>query len=353
MRHDITLTIVLGIGVVFILFLLMKRWKIRTSFIVLMAYFAGSSFIMIVFGLAGRSFPIQAMSSVYTDPEETVAVQLVRGSENNGTSNGITHIIPHYQLVAINVHTGEKQWTQSFASRETLIGPFMDGLLIHHSDGEVGTLSLLHMKTGKEKLSKKDFAQQYKQVVELISSSAGRMAVLDKVLYFEGIDGVYYQFDGKQLHEKPEAQEYLSTKFFVESTIPNYFASHDRPVDDEEYEKISEFKDDVLREPAIQPVANLEPQIMDVDLNQNTALVSYLKTIQKNAEQFVLFYDMKEHRMIWKANIGRVNSEQNHPGVRVLAQSLAIQTGDEFILLDKATGNEISRYELRWNRPIR
>ena len=82
---------------------------------------------------------------------------MVQGSENNGTSNGITHLIAHHLLVAVNLQTGEKQWTKSASYKETLLGEFMGGVLVHHRDDEFGQLSLLDLETGKEILSEKSF----------------------------------------------------------------------------------------------------------------------------------------------------------------------------------------------------
>ncbi|GIN99120.1 hypothetical protein J6TS1_49900 [Siminovitchia terrae] len=350
--HDIILAIVVGVGILLLLYLLGKRRKIGMFVMVFILYAFISNIIMITFGLAGRSFPINSVSSVYTDQSEKIAVQMIKGSENNGTAHGITQIIPHYQMVAINLNSGEKQWTKSSANRTTLIGTFMGGLLVHHYDDENGKLSLLDIQTGKEKLSKEEFTKKHKHLIDILGNTANRLAILHDKLYLEGIDGKYYQYDGKKLRENIKAEGYLSTFFFVETAIPNYFASHDQPLDFEDYEEISKYMNDVLMEPSIQPFANLEAKVLDVDLKYKTAIVSYRKTKQPNAEQILLFYDMKQHRIIWEENIGKVNSEQQNPGVRVLKHYFAIQAGDEFALLDKKTGKEILRYELRWNRPV-
>lgn len=126
--HDIFLYVVLGLGSLLVLFIVIKRKRLITS-ILLIIFLLISNFLMIVFGLAGRAFPIKSDSTIYTDDSQSIAVQMVRGSENNGTSNGITPIISHHLLVAVNIETGEKQWTKSASSKETLIGNFMGGLL--------------------------------------------------------------------------------------------------------------------------------------------------------------------------------------------------------------------------------
>ncbi|MFJ3387638.1 hypothetical protein [Lysinibacillus sp. NPDC086135] len=108
----------------------------------------------------------------------------------------------------------------------------------------------------------------------------------------------------------------------------------------------------VLAEPAIQVYKNLDPAVLDVDLQQQTAIVSYRQTKRESADSIVLSYDMKNHRIIWKENIGVVNAEQKNPGVRTLENYYAIQAGDEFLLLNKDTKKEMFRYQLRWNRPI-
>lgn len=349
--HDIFLGIVISVGLLFVLYALFKR-RLNVALIVTFILYAFlGNLLMIVFGLAGRSFPINSESPIYTDDAQKIAVQMVEGSENNGTGNGITQIISHHQIIAINLQTGEKQWTKSSSSKETLIGYFMGGLLVHHRDGEYGKLSLLDMTTGREKLSEREFTEKHKQLIDVLDIGSHNIVLLGNNLYLEGVDGKFYSFDGKKLAEDNNAETYLSTKFFIESDIPGYFASHNQPL--ENYDEVREFSSNVLAEPSIQTFKNLEPAVLDVDLQQQTAIVSYRKTKRESADSIVLSYDMKNHRIIWEENIGVVNTEQKNPGVRTLENYYAIQAGDEFLLLDKDTRKEMFRYQLRWNRPVR
>ena len=73
-------------------------------------------------------------------------------------------------MVEINLNTGEKQWTKALANKETLVGTFMGGLLVHHYDGETRKLSLLDIQTGKEKLSKEEFTQKHKHLTSFSRS---------------------------------------------------------------------------------------------------------------------------------------------------------------------------------------
>jgi len=349
--HDIFLGIVIGVGLLLLLYALFKRRLNFALVITFILYTFLGNLLMIVFGLAGRSFPINSESPIYTDDAQEIAVQMVEGSENNGTSNGISQIISHHLIIAINLQTGEKQWTKPSSSKETLIGNFMGGLLVHHRDGEYGKLSLLDMKTGEEKLSEKEFTEKHKQLIDVLDKGSHNIVLLENNLYLEGIDGKFYRFDGKKLIEDNKAEKYLSTKFFIESDIPGYFASHNQPLED--YEEVREFSSNVLAGPAIQIYKNLEPAVLDVDLQQQTAIVSYRQTKRESADSIVLSYDMKNHHIIWEENIGVVNAEQKNPGVRTLENYYAIQAGDEFLLLDEDTKKELFRYQLRWNRPVR
>ncbi|MCL1696809.1 PA2928 family protein [Lysinibacillus sp. BPa_S21] len=349
--HDIFLGIIIAVGLLLLLYVLFKRPRKGVIIIIFIIYAFLGNLLMIAFGLAGRSFPINSVSPIYTDDVQKVAVQMVEGSENNGTTNGITQIISHHQIVAINLQTGEKQWAKSSSSKETLIGYFMGGLLVHHRDGENGKFSLLDIHTGNEKLSEKEFTKKHKQLIDVLENGSHNIVLLQNNLYLEGVDGKFYRFDGKKLSEDNKAEKYISTKFFVESDIPGYFASHNQPLED--YDAVREFSNNVLAEPAIQTYKNLEPAIVDVDLQQQTAIVSYRQTKRESADSIVLSYDMKNHRMMWEENIGVVNTEQKNPGVRTLENYYAIQAGDEFLLLDKDTKKEMFRYLLRWNRPAR
>ncbi|WP_320939427.1 PA2928 family protein [Lysinibacillus capsici] len=348
--HDIFFCIVLGIGFLLLMFIVMKRKRLVTSSILLIAFLLVSNLLMIVFGLAGRGFPIKSDSPIYTDDSQSIAVQMVQGSENNGTSNGITHVIAHHLLVAVNLQTGEKQWTKSASYKETLLGEFMGGVLVHHRDDEFGQLSLVDMEIGKEILSEKDFRTHHPSLIAILSNNAHQMAVLENNLYLEGVDGKFYRFDGKTLSEDAKAQDYLSARFFIETELPGYFATHPQPV--ENYQGIRDFSEAVLTEPAIRAYENLQPKVVDVDIIEKTALVSYRQTQRESAEHMLLLYDMNKHQILWESNIGIINSQQQQPAVRTLENSYVIQAGDRLLVLDKQMKKRSVHYHLRWNRPI-
>jgi len=347
--HDIFLGVVFGLGILLLLFIVIKRKRLVTTVFLLVFYLLISNALMMVFGLAGRSFPIKSDSSIYTDESQKIAVQMVQGYENNGRSNGITHLISHYLLVAVNLESGEKQWTKSASYKETLIGNFMGGLLVHHRDGEFGQLSLLDIETGKEILSEKDFRQQHQPLIDILSNSAYQMVALQNELYLEGVDGNFYRYDGKTLNKNPKVEGYLSARFFIESGLPGYFATHQQTLED--YQEVQELSQNVLTEPAIQAYQNLEPKVIDVDIAENTALVSYRQTQRKSADHMLLLYDMKKHQMIWEEKIGAINSNQQQPRVRTLEKDYVIQTGDQLLVLDKNSKKMTVQYHLRWNRP--
>ncbi|AJK87445.1 MULTISPECIES: PA2928 family protein [Lysinibacillus] len=348
--HDIFLGVIFGLGLLLLLFIAIKRKHLIISISLLIVYIVVSNALMIVFGLAGRSFPIKSDSSIYIDESQKIAVQMVQGSENNGTSNGITHLISHYLIVAVNLETGEKQWTKSASYKETLIGNFMDGLLIHHRDGEYGQLSLLDIETGKEILSEKEFRQQHQPLIDILSNSAQQLIALQNKLYLEGVDGHFYHYDGKTLNKDDNAKNYIAARFFIESDLPGYFATHQQPLDD--YEEIQDFSHQVLSEPAIRNYQNLEPKVVDVDLANGTALVSYRRTQRESADHMLVLYDMKKHQSLWEEKIGAINSYQQQPQVRTVEKGYIIQTGDQLLFLDKHSRDRVVQYHLRWNRPI-
>ncbi len=348
--HDIFLEVIFGLGLFLLLFIAIKRKRLIISISLLVIYIVVSNALMIVFGLAGRGFPIKSDSSIYTDESQKIAVQMVQGSENNGTSNGITHLISHYLIVAVNLETGEKQWTKSASYKETLIGNFMGGLLIHHRDGEYGQLSLLDIEMGKEILSEKEFRQQHQPLIDILSNGAQQMVALQHELYLEGVDGHFYHYDGKTLNKDDKAQNYIAARFFIESDLPGYFATHQHPLDN--YEEIQDFSHQVLSETAIRTYQNLEPKVMDVDLANGTALLSYRRTQRESADHLLVLYDMKKHQLLWEEKIGAINSYQQQPKVRTVEKGYIIQTGDQLIVLDKHSRDRVVQYHLRWNRPI-
>lgn len=206
------------------------------------------------------------------------------------------------------------------------------------------------MTTGKEILSEKEFRQQHQPLIDLLSNGAHQMVALENHLYLEGVDGKFYRYDGKTLSEEPKAKDYLSSRFFIETSLPGYFAIHPQPVEDDQ--AINSFSQAVLTEPAIQVYQNLEPKVIDVDIAQKTAIVSYRKTQRESADRILLLYDMNKHQIIWEENIGIINQEQQQPGVRTLKNTYVIQAGDRLVVLDKETRKKVVHYHLRWNRPI-
>lgn len=132
--------------------------------------------------------------------------------------------------------------------------------------------------------------------------------------------------------------------------MPGYFATHPQPVED--YQTIRDFSQAVLTEPAIQAYENLQPKVVDVDIIEKTALVSYRQTQRESAEHMLLLYDMNKHQVLWERNIGIINSQQQQPTVRTLENSYVIQAGDRLLVLDKKMNKRSVHYHLRWNRPI-
>ncbi|MGE7946914.1 DGQHR domain-containing protein [Lysinibacillus sp. NPDC093688] len=57
----------------------------------------------------------------------------------------------------------------------------------------------------------------------------------------------------------------------------------------EDYQEVLEFSSNVLAEPAIQAYKNLEPAVLVVDLQQQTAIVSYRQTKRESADSIVPF----------------------------------------------------------------
>ncbi|MEK5232269.1 PA2928 family protein [Lysinibacillus sp. FSL K6-0232] len=348
--HDITLGIVLGIGFLALVLLIINRTRLKVILIVMLIWLGASNFAMLIFGLAGRGFSIQAESAIYTNEEQDIAIQMVRGLENNGTVRGMTQMISHYLIVGVDVQTGEKQWTKSASYKEKLVGNFMDGLLVHHRDGEFGQLSLLDIETGKELLSEKEFRQQHKPLIDILSNGAHELLAVQNNLYVEGVDGKFYRYDGKNLNEDPQAEQYLTTRFSIEATIPDYFANHQQPLTDDE--EIRKFSSMLLEEPAIQAYQNLNPKVIDVDIEAQTALVSYQQTKRESADHMLVLYDLNKHQIAWDINIGMVDSYQKQPSVRIVDDAYIVQTGDHLLIVDKDTRNIRATYHLRWNRPI-
>lgn len=108
----------------------------------------------------------------------------------------------------------------------------------------------------------------------------------------------------------------------------------------------------LLEEPAIQAYQNLNPKVIDVDIEAQTALVSYQQTKRESADHMLVLYDLNKHQIAWDINIGMVDSYQKRPSVRIVDDAYIVQTGDHLLIVDKDTRNIRATYHLRWNRPI-
>ncbi|WP_336635045.1 hypothetical protein [Lysinibacillus fusiformis] len=97
---------------------------------------------------------------------------------------------------------------------------------------------------------------------------------------------------------------------------------------------------------------NLEPKVMDVDLANGTALLSYRRTQRESADPMLVLYDMKKQQLLWEEKMGAIHSYQQQAQVRTVEKGYIIKTEDQLLVLDNHSRNRIVPYHLRWNRPI-
>lgn len=315
------------------------RWKnlAATIGVVLFIEFLAGSFFLLVFNAAGRSVSINLDSqTVMVEKDgQPLSINKVRMKIPNGHSNGISTSISHFELVAVDVNTGETSWHRKSYWQEYVIGNTSMGILTVNPKKE--KLQFIDPLTGKTALTEKELVAQFPGLKDNLSYSfTDYRAVSPDELYLFALDGSYYKVDfaGMKATTSPEYKEFLSNSFFNKAPLG---------LSDEEVRAVG----DQLKKlyPDLQ-----EMILLHADPGGNTVLVGYHE--KRNEKTWSLSrVSLQEPKSLWKTKVDNPGNE-TYGGIKSGNAVLIFSNGKQY-KLDWDTGSMMYEYIYRWNKTVK
>lgn len=319
--HDMLLLILVIFLVFALIFFISKKAKPRTYLVFLCFYFFISSFIGIVFGGFGRKINYSTESKVYYIEEKDQLLSLVRAAIPNGTENGISTSLSHFELILIDADTGEKVWTKRLTWRHYLVGITNDYVIMNNPDKN--WLYFLDIKTGKRVYSQKDLERKNKKLSDILSKSFTDYYVQQDNIYVHGNDGGYYSILADDLSITEITKEKFDTFTRFDFT---QMLNEGEPYQDSDL-------------------------INPITLSKADDFNYYVLSSQKrqNSKCYITFYDAAHNKINWQEKID-LSSEANLEVVIDTKDSIYLQSNGKLYCINKSAQKIDYVFHYRWNR---
>lgn len=221
--HDMTLWIFVGVFVVLCVLFLIRSMKRPSSLkkvigmivLLLVGEFIVGSFVMTVFHAAGRSVTMSLDSPTIVAKDGDLAINKIRMRIPNGSENGITLSVSRFQIIAVNLKTGEKEWSRKAIWQEYVLGQTEEGILV--VDMKKEELYFLDAASGEVRLDEEEWTEKYPQLADNVSYEQADYYLDDTGgLYLYALDGKYYRVADGKLTEDPAYEKEVQKGFFGE-----------------------------------------------------------------------------------------------------------------------------------------
>jgi hypothetical protein len=315
------------------------RLKTLTTIIMitLLVEFGIGSFVLLVFNGAGRSVRIQVDSPVMVagDDAAPIAISKMRMVIPNGQSNGISTSVSHFELIGIDMNTGQRRWHRKSGWQEYVIGNTGQGILTVNAKKK--KLQFIDPLTGKTSLTEKELVAQYPELKDNLSYSYTDYRVTStRELYLYAQDGSYYKVDfaEKKTSVNAEYKELLTTASRTAAAIG---------LSDTEGQAISE------------QLSKLYPELLDktvlhAESGSTTILIGYYH--KRNDKLWSISQvSLQEHSILWKTQMDRPK-DQSYAVVHSDNTALIFSNGKQYHL-NMETGKMDYEYIYRWNKTVK
>lgn len=309
--------------------------------VVLLIEFLAGSFFLVVFNAAGRSVSLELDSPalIAGEAEHPLFISKMRMRIPNGHSNGISTSISHFELIAVDVNTGQTAWQRKSYWQEYVIGHTSQGILTVNPKKK--KVQFIDPLTGKTALSEKELVAEFPDLADNLSYSfTDYHAASPDELYLYALDGSYYKVDfaGRKATASPEYKEFLKP-FSANKIAIGISAEEVQAVGDQ----LKKLYPDLL-----------ETVLLYADSGGTTALVGYHE--KRNEKTWTIsLVSLKEHNLLWKSKVN--DSANGTPGVTLAAikignAALILSNGKHY-KLDWETGKIVYEYLYRWNKTVK
>lgn len=303
--------------------------------------FLGGSFVLFTFNGAGRSVKIELDSRTVVAEQDgqQLAVNKMRMIIPNGQSNGISTSVSRFEMIAVDLRTGENAWHRRSAWHESVIGGTKDGILTINTKKE--TLFFVDPMTGKTASTEKAWLDRYPVLRDNLSYAAADYYVAsENELYLYALDGKYYKVDFslQEATEDPAYKDMLSNAFFA-SASP-------LPLPNDEVWELTQRLEGMYPE-------LLEKTVLYAESDGRNILVGHLE--KRNDKVWSLsLLSLEEPLVLWTAKAdapeGMAGSSY---GAMKAGDTLLFYSNGKLFPINMETGSMNYTYLYRWNKAVR
>ncbi|MCM3225664.1 PA2928 family protein [Terribacillus saccharophilus] len=337
--HDITLWILVGVFVVLCVLFLIRSIKRSSSLkkvigmviLLLVGEFIIGSFVMTVFHAAGRSVTMSLDSPTIVAEDDELAINKIRMRIPNGQSNGISTSASRFQIIAVDLETGEKKWSRKAIWQEYVLGQTEEGILVVDMKNE--ELYFLDAATGEVRLNEEEWTEKYPELADNVSYEQSDYYIDDTGgLYLYALDGKYYRVADGQLSEDPTYEKEVQKGFFGDEE--NGEAERAQQI-------VQELYSDLLE---AQPILGTE--------KDDSMLLVYKE--KRNQDQVTVARVSTEESVIrWKVPV----DYQEEPGVSPVdtffeEDATFVLAAGELYKISEPDGMLEYVYQYRWNKQV-
>lgn len=258
---------------------------------------------------------------VYYMEEKNQLLSLVRAVIPNGTENGISTSISHFELILIDADTGKKVWTKRLTWRHYLVGRTKDYIIMNNPDKN--WLYFLDIKTGKRVYSQKELERKNGKLSDILSKNYMDYYVEEDMIYVYGNDGRYYSIlaDDLSVNEITKEEFDAFTRF-------DFTQMWD---DGEQYQN--------------------SDLINPITLSKTQDFKYYVLSSQKrqNSKRYISFYDAANNVIHWQEKID-LSSEANLEAVIDTKHYIYLQSSGKLYCINKSAQTIDYVFNYRFNR---
>ncbi|MFS0559521.1 PA2928 family protein [Terribacillus sp. 179-K 1B1 HS] len=337
--HDLTLWILGGLFVVLCMLFLVRGIKRSSSLkkvigmiiFLLVGEFIIGSFVMTVFHAAGRSVTMSLDSPTIIAEDSNLAINKIRMKIPNGHENGISLSDSRFQIIAVDLDTGEMEWSRKASWQVYVLGRTEDGIMIMNRKAE--ELYFLDAATGEVRIKEQEWTEKYPELTDNLSYEQADYYIDEEgSIYLYALNGKYYRIADGRLTEDPAYEKEVQKGFFG---------------DEENGEA----------ERAQQTVQELYPDLLEaqsiIGSNKDGSMLLMYKE-KRNQDQVIIARVSTEESVIrWKVAVDY--DYQEIPGetpvdVFLMEDATFVQAAGKLYKVSEPDGALDFVYQYRWNK---
>ncbi|PAD38453.1 PA2928 family protein [Terribacillus sp. 7520-G] len=337
--HDVTLWILVGLFVALCTLFLVRGIRRLSSIkklismiiFLLVGEFIVGSFVMTVFHGAGRSVTMNLDSPTIVAEDANLAINKIRMKIPNGHENGISLSVSRFEIIAVDLESGEREWSRKSSWQEYVLGLTDDGVMV--VNGKAEELYFLDPATGEVRLEEEDWTETYPELADNLSYEQADY-YLDEggSIYLYALNSKYYRIADGRMTEDPAYGKELQKGFFGDG-------------------------ENGEAEEAQQIVQKLYPDLLEaqpiIGTNKDGSMLLMYKEKRNQDQMMIARVSTGESRVSWKLAVDYDHQEipgESPVGVFFTEDAACIQAAGKLYKVSEQDGTVDFVYQYRWNK---